>query len=120
MKNQTMEYEGKRMPLINAIHLRMMRHYAIAEFLGLEKNFSAYFRFKVFPRVFEDKPYLKAKDYWITDCHIKKYFDKILNGFEKTTSIMGKRLFRKEIDKLSVAINDMASAAIDLHPKRPK
>ena len=118
-KRQIIEYEGRKMRLTYAIHERMMRHYAIAEFLGI-KNLSGYFRLKVFPNVSLDRPYEKAKDYWITDCHIKKYFDEVLKGFEKAHSIMGQGEFRKGIDKLLIEVNSMAGAAVELWPKSPK
>ena len=117
-KKQMIEYEGIRMSLVSAIHQRMMRHYAVAEFLGI-KDFSGYFRFRVFPNVFEDKPYAKSKDYWIIDCHIKKYFDDVLLGFEKAHSIMGERAFRKDIDKFLIEVNTLAGAAVELWPTPP-
>jgi len=108
------------MPLSHAIHARMMRHYAIAEFLGMEKNFSAYFRFRVFPFVLPDRPYKKSTDYWMVDCCIKAQFDKVLKCFEKTVALMGQQMFRKQIAKLSENIHEIASAAVELHPKPPK
>lgn len=108
---KTIMYYKKERPVSEAIHMRLMYHWALKEFLR-EPNWINYFKERVFPFLSFDRPYKNNTDDWQVDLLIRAHFDVCLDGFKATFKKMGKQKFEKALEPYREKIMNMAMAGV--------